>query len=223
MKFIDLTGKKFNQLTVIRRENSTPGSRKTNWICKCDCGKETTVSGGNIKNGHTKSCGCYRVSWHSTSGRHFKKHGLHDTPLYQVWTSMHSRIRRAKIGKKDHYYAKNKIKICERWNKLENFIEDMKDTWFEGGQIDRIDNEGNYEPNNCKWSTRKEQMNNTHNNVKITLRGRTQNAVQWAEELKMSAETIRGRIRLGWSGEKALTTPIKKHKKNDIIKRNKIK
>jgi len=222
MKFTDLTGQKFNKLTVIKRVDNLVG-KKSRWLCKCDCGKETVVDVGNLKNGHTKSCGCYRIAWATVSGKHFKKHGMWGHPAYESWKGMFSRLRKAKKCNKYHHYVENKIKICERWNKLENFIEDMLPSWFEGAQIDRIDNEGDYEPRSCKWSTRKEQMNNTHYNVKLTFEGRTQNAVQWAEELGISAHLIRERVRrYHWSAERALTTPSKKIQ-HDIIKNPTIK
>jgi len=209
MRHIDLVGQRFNKLTVLSKTHIKKGHFL--WFCKCDCGKETYVHPSNLKNNHTKSCGCYRKAWATVSGKHFKKHGLYKDPIYQSWKGIFSRLKKAKSQKKYHHYLEGKIKICKRWHKLENFIEDMSKTWFHGAQIDRINNDDDYKPSNCRWATRKQQMNNTNHNVILTFKNKTQNATQWGEELGMSPELIRNRVRKGWSVKRSLT-PLQRNK-----------
>lgn len=108
------------------------------------------------------------------------------------------------------YYGGRGIKVCDRWkNSFENFLEDMGER-PKRTSIDRIDNNGNYEPGNCRWATKKEQNNNQRSNINLTFNGKTQTTAQWADELGMNSGTVRYRVnKLGWSAEKALTTPLR--------------
>lgn len=197
MKFIDLLGKKFNRLQVL----SYYGKSKDHslWICLCDCGKEVIVEGGNLRSGHTQSCGCKRVEVTTESKT---THGYKYTSTYECWAGM---IRRCKNPNQDNYYlyGGRGISVCERWLKFDNFLEDMgeKPTNL---TIDRKDYNGNYEPNNCRWATPKEQSNNSSRNHLLTFNGKTQNMKQWSEELGINYSTIRTRLGKGWSIEKVL-------------------
>lgn len=150
-------GDKFNYLTAIKFSYRDRYGAQY-WLFKCDCGKEKILRVGCIKRGHTKSCGCL-------SDKEKTKHGMYGTRIYTSWGKMKDRC----LNKNNHAYKNyggRGIKICPEWlNSFENFYRDMGER-PEGKSIDRIDNNGNYEPSNTKWSTPKEQMNNTRKQKK---------------------------------------------------------
>ena len=204
IKFQDIEGQKFGMLTVVgfiginKRGNSI-------WCCKCECGSQwVTVHANNLKNGHTKSCGClHLVRIEEVNTKHGHKRTNNVSRVYSTWISMK---RRCHSPKCKHYldYGGRGITVCDRWQKFENFLEDMGEPW-KGMSIDRIDVNGNYELSNCRWATKKEQANNTRRNHLLTLNGRTQTMTQWAEEIGIKSPTLRHRLRAGWSIERALT------------------
>lgn len=166
-KCIDLTGKRFGLLTVVEKAGKTKhGAIK--WLCKCDCGKETTVIGDELRKGNTTSCGCYaKEVARKTAQTHIagknKTHGKTGTLIYKEWSEMKRRC----FNENDisyHNYGGRGITVCERWaNSFEAFYEDVsKLPHFreKGYSLDRIDNNGNYEPNNVRWATAKQQANN---------------------------------------------------------------
>lgn len=147
----DLTGEIISRLTVIKMVSPPSDKRNSRWLCRCVCGKEITVQLGNLTNGHTKSCGCIRVK----HGR--RRVGMRDR-TYQSWDHM---VQRCTNPGNDawKYYGELGVKVCQRWLKFENFLEDMgvrpNDT-----SLDRIDPWGNYEPKNCRWASREIQSYN---------------------------------------------------------------
>jgi len=151
-RFIDLTGKKFNKLTIAKYVGKNRYGQSL-WKCLCDCGKDKIVTSGNFKSGNTQSCGCLCV------GGNRLKHGLAKTgsvsKIYKIWSNMIQRCNNPK-NRNYHNYGGMGIKVCKRWIKFENFYEDVGDPLKEL-ILDRININGNYEPNNWKWSTRKEQ------------------------------------------------------------------
>lgn len=161
-KIIDLTGKRFGGWAVL--EWIGPNENKqTCWRCRCDCGVEKIVVGQTLREGLSSSCGCQlaeRVSRAKiTHGQSKSKanNGL-ETRTYRIWCAMHKRCK----GDSYHswkYYWRRGIAVCERWNSFENFLSDMGPCRT-GLSIDRIDNDGNYEPANCRWATSKEQRAN---------------------------------------------------------------
>ena len=195
---LDLTGQKFGNLTVIKRIPA----KKTTWQCKCNCGNITNVYRGSLLNGDTKSCGC-------KAG--YRKHGMSQTRQFRIWYHV---INRCNSPSDDSYelYGGRGIKVCNRWLDFSNFWEDMKEGYSDELSIERKDVNGNYEPDNCKWATAKEQSNNTRRNVKITFNGETKNISQWASEIGLGLNPLKGRIKRGWGIERALTTPVKKYK-----------
>ena len=202
---INEVGNKHGRLTVLRRAEKNKHNEAT-WVCECDCGNVIEAIGSHLRSGNTKSCGC--IGREKIIERN-KTHGLSHFLLYKTWTGMKQRCynENSKVYK---YYGGRGIKVCDRWlNSFENFYEDMENK-PKGMTIDRIDNDGNYEPGNCRWATKEQQSNNTSSNRLLNFNGRTQTMFLWAKELGLKYSTLRSRLNLyGWSVEKALTIPIK--------------
>jgi predicted small secreted protein len=201
MKFKDLTNMKFGRLLVLGQAERT-NPKKIRWSCLCDCGNQLSVSAGNLSRSHTISCGC--IQKENTSKANSKYVVRSRTPTYNSWASM---ITRTTSKSHKSYKIYKDLGVCTRWlNSFDDFVVDMgirpdKTT------LDRIDNKKGYFPENCRWATKKEQQNNLSSNVIIEWSGEKLNIQQWAEKLNISRDVLRGRIRLGWSIEKTLSTP----------------
>ncbi len=206
-KHTDFTGKKFTRLTVISFSHINK-NRNACWNCLCDCNGNKIVISGELTNGHVKSCGCIAKEIIIKRNILNAKHNMRWEPIYNSWHGMLQRCYNFKnVGYK--YYGKRGIKVCKRWkNSFINFYKDMGDR-PENLTLDRIDNNGNYTPKNCRWSTRIEQANNTRNNVLVTIGKKTKTVSEWARIKKINNSTVFKRInRYGWSPEKAILTPV---------------
>jgi hypothetical protein len=209
MKRLNLIDQKFGRLTVIKLHSIK--NRTTQWLCKCECGKKTTVSVGDLRSNHTKSCGCLHQEIINQGKAHFK-HGMEGTIFYSKWAGMKRRCLN-KNDKKYFRYGGRGIIICDKWLNFNNFRDDMYQSYLEhykqfgkNTSIDRINVNGNYEPNNCKWSTQKEQTNNMRKNIFITFNGQTLTIKQWAEKLNIPNTTLWNRLNtLHWPIKKAFT------------------
>lgn len=211
-KIIDLTGKRFGKLTVIKKHNQDKWGG-WNWLCMCDCGNETVVSGGHLRGLKTKSCGCSRKETKNFT------HKMTGSRLYKVWHAMKSRCYYEKSEMFKHYGGRG-ITVCDEWkNSFISFydwsIKNGYDENAERGQctIDRIDVNGNYEPNNCRWATIKQQANNTRRNHLIKYNGKTQTVSQWANELGVEPDSIFNRLQKGFTEEEALTLKFNERRK----------
>lgn len=204
-KLIDLTGKKFGRLRVVNRADdyiSPKGYVAVNWLCKCDCGNTPIVRGCNLKSGLTKSCGCEKVD-HPTQ----LKHGGKGTRLYKIWKSMRTRCNNPN-DKNYRYYGGRGISICREWNDFKAFKDwAMTNGYGDNLTIDRINNNGNYCPENCRWADSTTQANNTRRNHFIEYNGERHTLSEWSRITGISYQKIKDRInKCGWDIKKALTT-----------------
>lgn len=211
-KFVDLTGQKFGRLTVIRRvENyiSPKGKPCVVWECVCDCGNVVKVLRQSLVSENTCSCGCLQKECVSAA---IKTHGKSQTRLYHVWEDIKARCYNPR-SQYFHIYGAKGVALCEEWHDYDAF-----EKWaFANGYnekasrgectLDRIDGNGNYEPMNCRWTTSKEQSNNTSRNRLITYDGRTQTIAQWSEEFCIPYNKLLWRINHSWDLKRAFYTP----------------
>lgn len=199
-KIIDLTGKKFCRLTVKEKHGSRNG--RPMWLCQCECGNITIVKGSYLANGDTKSCGCLKKE------PRIKTHRMSKTPEYVAWCSIKCRCYN-KNQEKYKNYGDRGIKVCDRWkHSFINFYSDMGKRPSAAHSIDRINNDDSYSPDNCKWSTKVEQANNTRSNNTIEINGEFNTLAQWCRFHNINYSAVQMRIRRGWSEIKAITTPI---------------
>lgn len=202
MKIIDLTGQRFGSLIVVK-QNGSKGGHKL-WLCKCDCGKEKTVSGSKLREGEVKSCGCQHYLACVT-------HGQTETRLYHIWCTMKARCNRPS-SKKYYRYGGRGIKLCQEWNDFRPFMEwALSNGYSDNLSIDRIDNDAGYNPQNCRWATTKEQANNRSTNRTIIIDGERHNMGEWGEIYGIKPSLIHKRLSYGWSEKDAVTIPKGKY------------
>lgn len=209
-KLKDMTNQKFGRLTVISRaDNSANG--KTMWNCICDCGKKTIVSATNLRTGAVKSCGCMRKE---TIAKSNYKHGQRRTRLYNIWAKMRYRCEK-EYDSAYKYYGGRGIKVCKEWStSFETFQKwALSNGYSENLTIERIDVNGNYCPQNCKWIELSQQANNRRNNILIEYNGKVQSLMKWCKELNLNYYLIRDRIKKGhMSFEQAISAPLQENK-----------
>jgi hypothetical protein len=168
-RFVEMSGMKFGRLTVVSRAGSVAYRRVATWRCRCDCGVETIVEGRSLRSGHTKSCGCYAIETRKKNGKksggnqrttHGHCVGYRFSPTYGTWAAMRKRCENESHDRYK-YYGGRGIRVCDRWKSFENFLADMGPKPTPQHSIDRFpDNDGNYEPGNCRWATSSEQARN---------------------------------------------------------------
>ena len=205
-RLVDLTGQRFGRLIVLSRES---GSK---WKCLCDCGNEIIASGSNLKSGNTTSCGCYAKE---CIGKVNLIHGGSNSSLFSVWADMRSRCTNNN-RKCYKYYGGRGIKVCTEWEDFENFRKWSLENGYEPGlSIDRIDVNGDYCPDNCRWATKEIQANNTRVNVYLTISGETLTAAQWSKKYGLCESTVCWRHRHGWSDEECVFGRKRKSSNNE--------
>ena len=200
-KLIDLKGLRFVHLVVTERAGADKHGHVM-WLCQCDCGNQKVVKGHKLLSGDYKSCGCMHRKY---------SHGHSDTRLYHIWRTMKARCVDPN-SHKYHAYGGRGITICEEWlNSFEAFYDwAMSNGYRENLSIDRINNDGSYCPENCRWATAKEQANNTRNNRLLIYNGESHTISEWADITGISAKAIYRRLGRGWNAAKTLTTPLLK-------------
>ena len=203
-KKLNLTGQRFGRLLVIE-EVIKENSNGTYWKCKCDCGNETIVKGSTLNSGHTSSCGC--KTRETTARRNFK-HGESNTRLYNVWKHMLARTERT-TDQRYSYYGGRGIRVCEEWHDYIAFSKWAKENGYdETLSIERIDVNGNYCPENCKWATIYEQANNKRYNVFVSYNGKEKSMAEWSRIYGINYQTLMTRYRNGNTGD-YLFRPVK--------------
>lgn len=210
MKVIDLTGQRFGRLLVIGECGRSKDGQKV-YLCRCDCGNETKVRSGNLRRGTTKSCGCINRESVAKRNKDSAKHGGCGTRLYRIWYDMRQRCRYDK-SINWHLYGGRGISVCDEWaESFDAFREWAKSSGYQDGlQLDRIDNDGDYSPINCKWSTVSEQGNNRRTCIYVTIDGDTKSVSEWCKVTGVNRMTAYNRIRRGWEPETAVTKGVKK-------------
>lgn len=203
---IDRTGQRFGRLTVIE-EAGRDKHRNVIWKCRCDCGNESYVTTADLKK--TKSCGCWNIdAIIQRNTRHGASKRGSITKLYKVWAAVKQRCTNPK-NKAYKNYGGRGVKLCDEWLEYEPFEKwAFENGYAEGLQLDRIDNNGSYSPDNCRFVSAVENSHNKRNNVWITIDGKTALAVDWAKEVGVNVEVIRKRLRKGWSPKEAVIAPL---------------
>lgn len=213
---IDMLGKKYGRYTVIARAKrpNYASEKRAYWRCLCECGEERILAGKSLRNGNSKSCGCAvtekLVAFNTT-------HGMCHRKEYKIWENMKTRCTNPK-NEMYRYYGGRGIFVCDSWK--HSFAEFYKDMGKcpPGMSIDRIDNNGDYKPENCRWADTETQRNNRSNNNLITYQDKTLSIAQWSRNIGISSGTLRGRIKTSkWPIEKALTTPIMSYAESSRI------
>jgi len=211
----DLRGQRFGRLVAIEPLSERKHGH-IEWKCKCDCGNFCSVSVGNLSRGVTKSCGCLHRELLANRN---KKHNKSYTRLYGVWRAMKARCYNPNVAAYKDYGGRG-ISICEEWREDFQAFYDWaivngydENAPRKACTIDRIDNDGNYCPENCRWIDWNSQQNNKNNNRMLTYKGETHNVAEWCEITGISRRTLMSRLNMGWSIEDALSKPIDNSKK----------
>ena len=219
MRLVDITGQKFGKLTVLKKVEKPKHLKKneTFWLCKCDCGNEKVIRGYSLKVGNTTSCGCYFQEKMST-------HKLSKHPLYYIRRSIIQRCCNENSASYYLYGARG-IQVCDEWkNDFEAFYQWAIENGYNEEKLlsgrnkltlDRIDNNGNYEPSNCRWVTQKVQGNNTRKNHLITINGETKTMQMWCDLYHINKKAFYCRVKSGKVGEE-LIAPLKEKVRKEL-------
>lgn len=192
-----MIGKTFGRWTITSRSEDVNYHKM--WVCLCSCGSSRPIRETALKSGRSLSCGC------ESNPQFLKVHGMSGHPLYGTWKNMVDRCYDVNFHQYPDYGGRG-ITVCERWrNSVILFVEDMGERPFPKAQIDRKRNNEGYSPDNCRWSTSKENNRNRRNNRIITFGGKTHCLAEWSEILGLPVSTIKGRLRRNWSTEKVLS------------------
>ncbi len=207
----DMMGMSFGRLTVIQYAGLNHKNFAM-WKCRCECGKTTTVYGSALRNGHTRSCGCLNREHTARMGKGNLKHGhsrrTGASITYRSWQSM---IQRCENPSHTEYmnYGGRGITICTRWREsFDSFLDDMGSRPNNRFEIERINNDGNYDPSNCRWASRQDQCRNMRSNRMLACDGQTRCLAEWVEITGISRGTIKSRLARGWDEQKAISTPV---------------
>jgi hypothetical protein len=204
MKRIDITGKNYGRLTVLKFSHVTKGNAF--WLCKCECGNIKNMRYAGLSSGKAKSCGCLKKE---LSIMRLTTHGLTNSPEYSIHWNMISRCANEK-NKAYQNYGGRGISVCKEWlESFECFYADMGARPTAGHSLDRIDVNGNYEPSNCRWATKSEQMSNMRSNRFISIDGETKILSEWSKISGVLPDTIAYRLDKNWDTRKAVFQPVR--------------
>lgn len=197
-------GEKYNKLTVLKVNNCN------DVLCQCECGKVVKTTAWRLTSGNTKSCGCYKLV---ALNKRITKHGLARHPLHKTWNNIKSRCYNPKATKYQYYGGKGVV-VCDEWrDDFQKFFDwSIANGWRPGLTIDRINGDGDYAPQNCRWVDYKTQNNNLSCNHLITWNGETRSVYDWAFVLKMNPKTLSERLRRGWTIERAFSQAVQQRR-----------
>ncbi len=205
---IEMVGKRFGRLIVVRRDFTIRKRPDAFWMCKCDCGTVKAINGCRLRDGSTISCRCYiraKLLEIRTT------HGKRSNPMYSVWKAM---IRRCSNSDDPSYknYGGRGIQVCESWKNVETFFADMG-TRPEGMTLERVDVDAGYSPENCVWASRSQQGRNRRNNRIVNVFGVRKIMSDWAREMNISVGVLRYRIESGWtiSADLSMESPFRRN------------
>jgi hypothetical protein len=211
----DITGQRFGNLLIIKAVYQDK-KNAWHWLCKCDCGNEKIISGVNIRSGHTQSCGCYNRE--RTLETHIT-HGKTDSKIHYTYINMKQRCLNSNHPEY-HNYGGRGITVCERWLGSEgfiNFYRDMGDPPVKH-ELDRINNNGDYEPGNCRWATSSEQSRNTRMTIMLERNGENKSLSDWADIFNIRAKTLWSRLYVSkWDQERAFTEPVRNRRRKKLL------
>lgn len=186
------------------------------WHAKCECGKDVEIRSSHLLDGSTQSCGCWRKERGASQST---VHGLYRSRIYKIWAGIKSRCNNPNdLGYRN--YGGRGVTICQKWN--DSFVAFNADVAMLAGyndpslSLDRINNDGNYEPSNVRWATNAQQRRNSRQNHMLTHKGKTQCLVDWAIECGLTHTLLSQRLKMGWELERALITPIGKYTRREI-------
>jgi hypothetical protein len=197
----DLTAETFCRLTV-KQFSHYGHNRSPYWVCECLCGVVKVIDGRHLNSGSTRSCGCLQKQVST-------KHGMHGTTEYKAWACMHQRCYNKLCTGYDNYGGRG-ITVCDAWQSFACFYADMGPRPSKDHSLDRIDNDGPYCKENCRWATRKEQQRNRRSTQFVTCGNETLTLTQWAERTGIKYKTLCKRLNSGWPVEQALTQPVRR-------------
>lgn len=190
-KLNDLAGKRFGKLLVLSLDPERAPDRQARWTCRCDCGAQIVAKAGHLRSGSTRSC---------TSGG-CQKNNINRHPLYRRWLNMIYRCTKPTAPDYSRYGGRG-IRVCERWLAFENFLADMEPEYQEGLTLDRENNDGDYEPSNCRWATLEEQGSNKRTTVWLETPFGRMTQANAAKRANLPLEVFDNRYRKGWTVER---------------------
>jgi len=194
-------GDRYGRYTVLSTYRQAEKPYRYMALCRCDCGKDPSfVRVDHLRSGHTQSCGCFHIEQITT-------HGEWRNPLFNVWRGIMSRCYNP-FDKRFSRYGGRGISVCSEWHSVNAFIDDMAEGYSPELQIDRTNNDGNYEKSNCRWATRSQQSINRSDRKRYEYNGESLTLSEWSKKVGIDTKVLWDRINRGWSAEKALVTPL---------------